>query len=472
MRPWLGGGAVALLIGLVAALFWPGVAMYDTVAQYGQVLSGDVDDWHPPIMVRLWQLLHPLAPGAAPMFVLQVALYALGFALIVAALVRSGRGRAALAAAVLALSPLVLGWQMVVLKDTQMLGALIAVIGLVAHYRLSARPLPAAAWTAVALLVAYATLFRANAVFATVPLAVLMAPRPASMLRRAVMIAGVTAAVLAVSPLISHRLLGAAPSGVAKSQPLFDLAAIAVATAPSAPSPFTAAERAQIAARHCVKHFFWDPLGDPGACGPVTERLNGQSEGAIFVDLARAVAAHPLTYAAVRLRHWNSTERWIVPPGLIDGGPPDEAEPNNVGLATPPGPFVPRWQAAAGVEAATPLGWPISWTIIALLLLPVAWRRRSDPTGSFAMALLVSALALEASFLVVSIASDLRYHLWPMAASALALILLSHDLRLTRRAWAARVLLVGLVIGAGTLSRASLPRAPDTYHGMIHAASG
>src|SRR5881275_3707109 len=78
-------------IALIAALFWPGVPMYDTVAQYRQVLGGPVDDWHPPVMVRLWQLLHPLAAGPAPMFVTQVALYGAGFALIVAALVRSRR---------------------------------------------------------------------------------------------------------------------------------------------------------------------------------------------------------------------------------------------------------------------------------------------------------------------------------------------------------------------------------------------
>ena len=88
-------------------------------------------------MARLWQLLHPLADGAAPMFALQVMLYAIGFGLFVAKLV-SGRvaGRAAIAATVLALSPLLLGWQMAVLKDTQMLGALLAAICIVAHYRL------------------------------------------------------------------------------------------------------------------------------------------------------------------------------------------------------------------------------------------------------------------------------------------------------------------------------------------------
>jgi hypothetical protein len=467
----MAGGALALLIALIAAVFWPGIAMYDTVAQYGQVLSNEVDDWHPPIMVRLWQLLHPIAAGAAPMFVLQVALYAAGFGLIVAALVRIGRWRAAIAAAVLALSPLLLGWQMVVLKDGQMLAALLAAFGIVAHYRLTGRRVPIFSAAVAAVLIAYATLVRANAVFATVPLAVLLLPT-----RRRPVLAGALAVaaalvVIAATPVISHRLLRADPSGVEKSLPLFDLAAIAVAT-PHSPSPFTHGERAEIVRKHCVKSFFWDPLGDPTACGPVTERLDGQSDRSLLIDVARAVAAHPAAYAEHRLKHWNSTERWLVPPNLPEAAPPDASEDNDVGLRNPASPLMPGWQSVAAAEAGTPLGWPIAWTLVALLLLPSAWRRREEPDGGLALALLASALVLEASFLVVSIASDLRYHLWTIAAVPLALILLSNDLRLSRPRWVGAAALLALAIAGGLLTRSSLPAAPSEYEAMVQAASG
>ncbi len=164
---------MALLIAGVAALFWPGVPMYDTVAQYKQVLGGPVDDWHPPIMVRLWQLLHGVGGRrGADVCGCRLRFMRAGFALLVGALVRTGRWASALAVAVLAVSPLLLGWQMAVLKDTQMLGALMAATGIVAHYRLPGRPVPIAAAALVALLIAYATLVRANALFATVPFAV------------------------------------------------------------------------------------------------------------------------------------------------------------------------------------------------------------------------------------------------------------------------------------------------------------
>ncbi|MGN6848492.1 MAG: hypothetical protein ACTHJK_03280 [Sphingomicrobium sp.] len=460
-----------MLIGAVAAIFWPGVAMYDTVAQYGQVLSNDVDDWHPPIMVRLWQALHPLATGDAPMFTLQVALYAAGFALIVAALVRSGHWRAAIATAILALSPLLLGWQMVVLKDGQMLGALLAAFGIAAHYRLSGRPVPILAAGAVALLLAYATLVRANAVFATVPLAVLLLPIGKRPLLSAVVAAASILVVVAASPAINHRLLGAAPSGVEKSLPLFDLAAIAVAT-PASPSPFTRHERGEIVRKHCVKSFFWDPLGDPIACGPVTDRLNQESDRTLYIDLAVAIAAHPLAYIGHRLKHWNSTERWLVPPDLPEAAPPDESEQNDVGLRNTASPLMPAWQSVAAAEAGTPLGWPIVWTVVALLFAPVGWRRRNEAAGGLAFALLASALVLEASFLVVSIASDFRYHLWTVAAVPLALILLSRGLRLSRPAWVGSALLIAAMIAGGLITRSTLPAAPSEYEAMVQAPSG
>ena len=445
--------------------------MYDTIAQYRQVI-GDmpVDDWHPPVMVRLWQLLDPLAGGTAPMFALQVALYAAGFGLIVVALVRVGRWRVAIAAGVLALSPLLLGWQMVVLKDQQMLGALLLATAIVAHYRLMSRKVPLPALVIVAVLIGYATLVRANAIFATVPLAVLLFPptRERPVLAGACTLVSVVV-FIALAPVLNHDIFGAEPSDVAKSEPIFDLAAIAVSTPADASSLFTPAERAEILRRGCVKAYFWDSLSDPAACGNVTQRVRDLPANQLYVALADAAAKHPLAYATHRLAHWNSTERWLVQPGLQDAGPPGEAEPNEFGLAGPDRPLTFAWQDLAGSEAATPLGWPIFWTMTAIMLAPFAWHRRAEPAGGLALALVGSAVALEASFLVISISSDLRYHLWPMTASALSLILLP-DMRPKKWQWIARAAVLFSVSAGGIFTRASLPVAPDSYEGMIQSA--
>jgi hypothetical protein len=361
---------------------------------------------------------------------------------------------------------------MVVLKDTQMLGTLIAAVGIVAHYRLRGQHVPTAAIAMVVLLVAYVTLIRANALFATVPLAVLLLPARRSALSSFALALVGGVAILLLQPLTNHGLLRAEPSDVAKSEPIFDLAGIAVRTPEEPWSAFTASERQEIIDRHCSKAFFWDSLTDPAGCAHATERAMKASAGQLYLQLAREVARHPIAYSRHRLAHWNSTERWLVASGLPDAAPPVEAEPNDLGLGTPSSPVAATWQGAAAAEAATPLGWPILWTTIALLLLPAAWRRRDNVPGSLALALLASALTLEASFLVISIASDLRYHLWPIAASALALVLLSDDLRLKRREWIVAPAMLALVIGGGLIARSTLPPAPDSYEGMIRAASG
>ncbi|WP_447415080.1 hypothetical protein, partial [Clostridium perfringens] len=70
-----------------------------------------------------------------------------------------------------------------------------------------------------------------------------------------------------------------------------------------------------------------------------------------------------------------------------------------------------------------PPGWPVVWIVVALAGLVPALRR-DDGAGRLAAALFVSALALEGSFAMLSIASDLRYHLWSMVATAIGCVLL------------------------------------------------
>ena len=59
-----------------------------------------------------------------------------------------------------------------------------------------------------------------------------------------------------------------------------------------------------------------------------------------------------------------------------------------------------------------------------------------------------------------------------MAASALALILLSDSISLNRRSSLLPGVLLGLVVAGGLITRSALPLAPDTYADMIQARSG
>lgn len=465
-RRWIIAAAAVLIAATSVALFWPGIAMYDSVAQYEQALSGNYDDWHPPVMAWTWGWLHRTFGGTTgPMLALQFGGYWLGFGLVADVLAATGRWRSAIAGLVLGASPLLLSWQVVILKDAQMFDALVAAVGIVAAYWLRERRLPLLAQALVAVLLAYAVLVRANAVFAVAPLLVLLAPRPAGWLGKTVAVAVLTVAVIAVAPLINHRLFKASASGVEKTQPLYDLAGIGVRDPRD--SPFTPAELVAIRVRHCVKPFFWDPLGDDAACGPQVERMQGETSAALYTALARAIVAHPTAYAEHRLAHWNSTERWRVPDGLIAADPPRDSEPNSLGLTAPTSPVAEAIQVAGAIEAGMPLGWPIIYTLTALYGFSVAVERGRTPAAGLALALAGSALMTEMSFLVVSIASDLRYHLWTMAASALAVILLADGTRLRRLPLAVAALIFAIMIAAGMQARATLPRAPLSYATMV-----
>ena len=107
-----------------------------------------------------------------------------------------------------------------------------------------------------------------------------------------------------------------------------------------------------------------------------------------------------------------------------------------------------------------PIMWPIVWLVLAAGGLAVT--RGNGLAG----ALFGSALGLEASFLVISVASDVRYHLWPIVACALGLILAKpwHGDR-----WIVRttgvVLVVVLIVGG--IARATMPLPPQSYEAML-----
>lgn len=446
--------ATLVLFGLSMVVFAPGYIEYDSVGQYAQVLSGHYDDWHPPIMARLWSLFW--GHGAVPMLALQLGGWWLGLGALAAGIV-DRRPRAALLVLAVGLVPPWLGWQVAILKDGQMTGAALAAVGTVGWWRLRGRRVPPAAWVAAGSLLAYAALVRANAIFAIAPLvALFVAQRWPG---RIAITIGLTLMTLALSPIVNHRLLAAKDSGVARTQALYDLAGIA-ARVPYDPNlGLSRTEVTEIQAKHCVTPFFWDPLGEPSRCGTRLRRFETTPPGAIYARLAPAIRAHPIAYAEQRLAHVNSTWRLWVAPRWPNAAPPQSSEPNDYGLGQP-GRVALAWQRMADPWVDVPLMWPIVWLVLAVGGLAVT--RGNGLAG----ALFGSAVGLEASFLVVSVASDFRYHLWPVVACALGLIL-SKPWHGDRRIVRATGVVLLLVLIAGGVARLTLPMPPQSYEAML-----
>jgi hypothetical protein len=457
--PWPWAAAAILLFGATLAMRWPGVAMYDSVSQYEQALDGDYADWHPPIMARTWALLNQFHPGTEPFFLLQMLLWWGGLGLLAAALGRRQRHNAAAAVLLVGIMPLWLGWATVVLKDAQMACCLIGAAGLAAHWRLADRPIPRPIGALILLLVGYATLVRGNALFATVPFALGLFGWPGlpRQWQRVGAALALMAGVIALSPIINHRLFKAEASGVEHALPLYDLAGIAdrghLATLPGLPP----AQWAAAEAKGCYTPYFWNPYGEDRQCGAIgdAEAFDDAPSRLIMRRWIGAVLGHPLAYAAHRLGHLNANLRFWVDAREPDALPPVESEPNTDGLGARSNPGGQGLIALAGVLIATPLGWPFAWALVAAGLLAVT-RAADDPQVRLGRVLALSALVMFASFAVVSIASDLRYHLWSMVAAALALVLLGDARAADRRRGTIMVALVLGGIAIGTVARLGL----------------
>jgi hypothetical protein len=455
--------AAAVLLVLSLGLFWPGIVLYDAVEQYRQALSGAYDDWHPPIMAWLWARLRLFGPGAGAMLAVQMTGYWLGLGLLAQAL----GGRRALAILAIGACPALLGWQGAVLKDGQMVGALALAVGLVGFWRLRGRRVHWPALLLVAVLFAYASLVRANAVFSTAPLVALLLPASVSRAAKAALAAVGVLAVILGSPAINLGLLHARDSGVRAVPPLYDLAAIAVRTGDGASLGLGAPEIAALRARRCVRPVFWDPLGEVPACERAVQALTRRPVGQLYLALAGAVLRHPIAYLDWRLAHLNSTGRWLVAVNWPGGRPPSRTERNALGLTDPKNPAAATaWQVLAGVVAETPLGWPIVWTALGLWGLWAAIARPPDAARDLALALLGSALGQEASFAAVSISSDLRYHLWAMLAVAVAWVLLARR-SAPPRGWRPALAVLAVLILSGLAARAVLPPPPTAYAALM-----
>ena len=110
--------AMLLVIGFILTLliFYPGIMTFDSKYLHEYAMKGTMGDWQSPVMVRLWALIDPIAPGAASMFLVIAATYWLGFGLLSLTLASRG-SRVALLLPLLAMTPPSLALAGVIWRD-------------------------------------------------------------------------------------------------------------------------------------------------------------------------------------------------------------------------------------------------------------------------------------------------------------------------------------------------------------------
>ena len=426
---------VAVLFAANLAVSYPGLLTNDSVNQYAEAVSGRYTDWHPPVMAWLWSVLRHVAPGPAPLFVLHLAGYWAGWALLADATRRSGRPGLAFAVALAGVFPTFLFLNASITKDVGMVAAWLPAVGLLYWFRAQHRRVPVVAGVAIALLLAYGTLVRANAIFALGPL-VLYALAPAAWLRNVrLALAAVLVAVIAlpVTQQANRLLFHPVERQAVNSLFLFDLAGIAVRER----DPALLAPRANIPVddlAKCYTPYWWDTLSPWGACGDRVNRPDDDhptvADG-LVKQWARTIAAHPVDYALHRLKHFNSELMFAVPLKHIRLTP--EYRTDNPAFR--PLETVTARDVRFDLVRKNPTVWPVTWFAWAGVLL--AFLRSSEPTPKVLLArtLAVSALAYCGAYLVVGVATDIRYHYWAILAAVVATLVVLPELA---RGWRER----------------------------------
>ena len=440
------GALLSLLLvaafAVEAAAYWPGIMIWDGAREYGMALRGPIDDWHPPVMIVLWRSLLPIARGPGPMLAVQLALLFGGFALLARWAWREGRRGLAWALAAAALFPIPLAIEGAVLKDCLMAGAVLLAAGLVADGRGWAR-------AGAAALLLFAATLRFNAFLACLPWLVVATPSAwrATRTRLAGVIVAATLLLGLATPL-ANRAIGATRSGVELSQIVFDLGGITYFSGVDAFPPLPVQHPVAVNAR-CYDPELWDPyswwVAEPCPIGFVELREAFTRQGiSPYGWWLGQIVRHPLAYAEHRFAHFNRNARfWVAsrPPQLV----PPQPDPNPYGFAPPRNPARAAIDRAAALLARTPLGQPIWWIAVAggVLLLG----RAASPLARLAAG---SALLYGAGYLVFSVASDLRYHLWTTLAALVAALIVGDDLRRARPG-RTRVMLATAPVAAVTL---------------------
>lgn len=405
---------IAAGIGLTLLVFHPGIWTYDARFVYQDMAKGFRGDWQSPVMIVLWSLIDPIAPGAASMFLLIVTLYWLAFGLLALKVARRSIWLGALLL-VLAASPpafVFVGilWRDVLFACLWLLAAVVAFV--VADREAKLRLLVQA--LAFALL-ALGVLLRPNALIAAPILtAAIVWPAQFSWKRAAIVFVPAGIGLFALVQVVYYGALGAVRQHPLHPIMVFDLGGIShFARQNQFPVTWTTSENALVTTG-CYQPTEWDIYWRFDPCQFVMKRLEGDKifgTPALAEAWQRAVMHHPVAYLQHRGSFmWNflagdaNLTMWVqdidAPPNLLFSDRPA---------------FV-ALKAVHDVLKPTPLFRPGSWLLVCIAVCALAWRRRDTPAGTFAIGICGSGAAYALTFFAVGVASDFRYAYWVVLA--------------------------------------------------------
>jgi hypothetical protein len=406
---------LAIGIALTRRVFYPGVMTFDALYVHMYAVEGRYGDWQSPVMVAIWRLIDPLAPGPASMFCLIIALYWAAFAILAFRLVRA-RPWVAILTPLLALSPpaFVLAgviWRDVLLATTWLLAAVLVLASLYA------RPRTRRSAQAVALaLLAIGVLIRPNALVAAPILAVYIVwPEHLSVRRFALAFVPFAVLLFGLVQGVYYGVLDAKREHAVHSLFVFDLGGITHFAGRNVfPTQWTPDEERQLLTT-CYDPRLWDVYWNREPCKFVMAHLEQQEHlfgtSALTRAWTNAILAEPRAYLVHR-----STVMWTMLTGdhlvgwFVDLDDPSQTlRPNDKVFR--------RFEDLHERLRQTPIFRVGLWFGICIALVGLAWRRRHEACGAFAVATAGSAVVYVASYWPIAVAADYRYGYWATLAA-------------------------------------------------------
>ena len=417
---------VAIGFGVTLLIFYPGVMTFDAKYVYEDIAKGTYGDWQSPVMVWLWGLIDPIAPGAGSVFLMTVTTYWMGFGIL--SLVLASRGKAvALLLPLLAMTPPALAlvgsiWRDILLATCWLLAAAVA-------YAVSEQRSPVR-WVGQALalaLVVLGVLLRPNALLAAPLLAAYVVWISRVTLLRLLMFYIPAAIVLfGVVQLVYYGMLDAKRQHPLQTIMIFDLGGIShFAKQNQFPVEWSEAENAMLLDK-CYQPTLWDIYWRLEPCDFVMRKVEREKglfgTPAISKAWLQAILRHPVAYLQHRSAFmWN----FLAADNLTMWTADIERPTQKV--------FVDRNAFNAMVSVhdllkPTPLLRAGFWLLACIVVCCVGWRRSPPREAAFALGVCGSATSYVLSFYAVGVASDFRYGYWAvLAAMAGAVVVWSGD---------------------------------------------
>jgi len=423
MRAWAEPNRTALLIGAMTAagfaltlyVFYPGVMTFDALYVYKDMTNGFFGDWQSPMMIVLWSLVDPIAPGTGSILLLTVALYWLAFAVIALTVARRSC-QLALLVPVLALSPPAFILVGIIWRDVLFAVAWLLAAGLVYAVADRRRRVRVPVQVLGFGILAFGVLLRPNALAAAPILAAyVLWPTCFAWKRAALLYVPAALGLFGLVQVVYYNVLGATRQQPLHSIMVFDLGGIShFAKQNMFPGSWTADE-SRLITDGCYKPIAWDIYWTQQPCMFVMEHLEKRDK--IFASPAltgaweHAIVSHPVAYLAHRaVFMWTflfGGENLTMWTRDLDDASKIIFADNTALMAL---------KALNDALKPTPLLRPGTWLIIDAAVVLFAWRRRNTPPGAFALGICGSAVLYLLTFFSVGVATDFRYAYWTVLA--------------------------------------------------------